>query len=108
MQGLGQLCPKKLELPNEKEGKIDMIESGFQFPPTEHCPQSLYDEQPKYFIQCIQERETPVPGGLEGLVNMRVVDAAYESSRTGKVVKIWRERIKCPTWQSLEDRKLDT
>src|SRR5258706_267015 len=88
IQGFGQLFPTKLELPNEKEGKIDMIESGFQFPRTEHCPQSLYDEQLKYFIQCIEKRETPVPAGLQGLVNMRVVDAAYESSRTGKVVKI--------------------
>ena len=30
----------------------------------------------------------PVPGSLEGLVNMKIVDAAYQSARTGKVVDL--------------------
>jgi predicted dehydrogenase len=41
-----------------------------------------------YFIECIHEDKTPVPGGLEGLVNMRVIDAAYESAETGQVIKL--------------------
>ena len=32
--------------------------------------------------------QTPMPGGLEGWMNMRVVDAAYASARTGKVVEL--------------------
>jgi predicted dehydrogenase len=80
-----------LELPNAAEEKIDVINSGFEFPRKEHCPQSLYDEQLKYFVECIRKKQTPVPGGLEGLINMKVIDAAYESSRTGKVVKIQLE-----------------
>jgi predicted dehydrogenase len=87
-EGFGQLFPTHLELPNNKEEKIDVIESGFEFPRKEHCPQSLYDNQLKYFVGCIEKKQTPVPGGLEGLMNMKVVDAAYESSRTGKVVEI--------------------
>ena len=42
-------------------------------------PQSMYDAQMAYFIECIQTGQKPVPGGAEGLVNMQVVDAAYES-----------------------------
>jgi predicted dehydrogenase len=87
-QGFGQLFPTKLELPNPQENKIDVIESGFAFPRESQAPQSLYDDQLKYFVKCIEKKKTPVPGGLEGLVNMKVVDAAYESSRTGKVVEI--------------------
>jgi len=87
-QGFGQLFPTKLELPNIQEQKVDVIDSGFEFPRHEHCPQSLYDTQLKYFLECIEKRETPNPGGLEGLMNMKVVDAAYKSSRTGKVVEI--------------------
>ena len=87
-QGFGQLFPTKLELPNVKAESIDVIESGFEFPREEHCPQSLYDDQLKYFVECIEKKQTPVPGGMEGLMNMKVVDAAYESSRTGKVVEI--------------------
>jgi predicted dehydrogenase len=87
-EGFGQLFPTHLELPNKEEEKIDVIEPGFEFPRKEHCPQSLYDDQLKYFVGCIEKKRTPVPGGLEGLMNMKIVDAAYESSRTGKVVEI--------------------
>jgi predicted dehydrogenase len=87
-QGFGQLFPTKLELPNAKEERLDVIETGSEFPRAEHCPQSMYDAQMAYFIECIHSGKTPVPGGAEGLANMKVVDAAYESARTGKVVEI--------------------
>ena len=87
-QGFGQLFPTRLELPNAKEEKLDVIDSGLTFPRAEHCPQSMYDAQMAYFIECVQSGKKPIPGGAEGLVNMRVVDAAFESARTGNVVKI--------------------
>ncbi|MBL8101460.1 MAG: Gfo/Idh/MocA family oxidoreductase [Anaerolineales bacterium] len=87
-EGFGELFPTHLELPNREEERIDVIDSGFEFPRKEHCPQSLYDDQLKYFLECIEKKKTPRPGGLEGLTNMKVVDAAYESSKTGKVVNL--------------------
>jgi predicted dehydrogenase len=87
-QGFGQLFPTQLEIPNVKKQKIDVVKSGFKFPRKEHCPQSMYDAQMFYFIESIRKKKTPVPGALEGWINMKVVDAAYKSSRTGKVVKI--------------------
>lgn len=87
-KGFGQLFPTRLLLPDEKAGKVEEIKSGFKFPRKEHCPQSMYDTQMAYFIQCIRENKPPTPGGLEGLVNMRVIEAAYQSSKTGKVVEI--------------------
>jgi predicted dehydrogenase len=87
-QGFGQVFPTKLEIPNMQEQKIDVIDSGFPFPRVSQAPQSLYDAQLKYFVECIQKNQTPIPGGLEGWVNMKVVDAAYQSSRTRKVVEI--------------------
>lgn len=88
MHGYGQLFPTQLEMPNVKTQKLDLIKSGFKFPRKEHCLQSMYDAQMAYFVNCIRKNKTPVPGGLEGLTNMKVVDAAYKSSKTGKVVKI--------------------
>ena len=85
-QGFGQLFPTQLELPNVKTQKIDLI--GLEFPRQEHGPQSMYDAQIAYFINCIRRNKTPVPGGLEGLMNMKVVDAAYKSSKIGRVVNI--------------------
>jgi len=87
-QGFGQLFPTQLELSNVKKQKLDIIKSGFKFPRKEHCPQSMYDAQMAYFIECIRENKTPNPGALEGLMNMKVVDAAYKSAKTGKVVTI--------------------
>lgn len=86
--GFGQLFPTRLEVPNLQEQKLDVIESGLAFPRENHAPQRLYDDQFRYFLACIERNQTPNPGGLEGLVNMKVVDAAYESARTGKVVEI--------------------
>jgi len=87
-KGFGQLFPTQLELPNPKLKRVDLVKSGFKFPRKEHCPQSMYDTQMAYFIECIRKDKTPVPGGSEGLVNMKVVEAAYKSSETGKVVKV--------------------
>jgi len=86
--GFGQLFPTILEIPNVKEEKVDVVDPGFEFPRAEHCPQTMYNTQMAYFIECIETGKTPVPGGMEGLVNMQVVDAAYESARTGKVVEL--------------------
>ncbi len=87
-QGFGQLFPTRLEIPNMEEEKLDLIDPGFEFPRAEHCPQSMYNAQMAYFIKCIQAGKIPVPGGMEGLVNMQVIDAAYESTRTGNVVEL--------------------
>jgi predicted dehydrogenase len=82
------LFPTQLEIPNPKTERVNLIQSGYEFPRPEHCPQSMYDAQMAHFIQCIRKKKTPIPGAAEGLTNMKVVDAAYKSSRTGKVVEI--------------------
>ncbi|MBI4928864.1 MAG: Gfo/Idh/MocA family oxidoreductase [Anaerolineae bacterium] len=87
-RGFGRLFPTRLELPNPQTEQVEVEESGFAFPRVEHCPQEMYDAQMAYFIDCINRGTTPVPGAQEGLVNMKVVDAAYQSSKTRKVVEI--------------------
>jgi predicted dehydrogenase len=87
-QGFGQLFPTQLELPNAKAQKVEVVKSGFKFPRKEHCPQSMYDAQMSHFVDCIRKNKTPVPGGLEGLTNMKIVDAAYRSTKSGKVVNL--------------------
>jgi predicted dehydrogenase len=89
-RGLASLFPTRLSLPNPSEEKVEEVDPGFPHPRAEHCPQSMYDAQMAYFVACIRTGRLPVPGGAEGLVNMQVVDAAYESARTGQVVAIER------------------
>jgi predicted dehydrogenase len=88
LSGFGQVFPTRLELPNVKEMKIETIsDPSFIFPRQEHAPQSMYDSQMACFASAIQSGQTPVPGSREGLVNMKIVDAAYKSAQSGKVVE---------------------
>jgi predicted dehydrogenase len=87
-KGFGRLFPTLLEIPDWQAQKVEVVKSGFKFPRRQHCPQSMYDAQMQYFLGCVETRQTPVPGWQDGLVNMQIVDAAYESSRTGKVVEV--------------------
>jgi predicted dehydrogenase len=87
-RGFGQLFPTHLEIPNNKTQTVDFVNPGFPYPRTEHCPQSMYDAQMAYFVNCIRRNKTPNPGPAEGIVNMQLVEAAYKSARTGRAVNI--------------------
>jgi len=80
-KGFGQIFPTYIL---EQDSITD---PGFLYPRQNHAPQSLYDEQMRYFVHCIQELTTPCPGGMEGWINMKIIDAAYRSARTGRVVE---------------------
>lgn len=84
--GYGRLFPTFLSIPNNEERTAQRVESGFPETRNPHCPQSMYDTQLSYFVECIQQNRIPTPGGSEGWINMRIIDSAYESSRTGKVI----------------------
>ena len=55
---------------------------------SEHCDQVIYDRQMEHFIDCIRSRKQPSPGFKEGEVVLNIVDAAYLSSETNKVVTL--------------------
>lgn len=42
----------------------------------------------RHFLACVQEGKTPISSALTGLTNNLVLDAIYESSRTGNEVKL--------------------
>jgi len=54
----------------------------------EHCDQVIYSRQMAHFIDCIRTRRQPVPGLAEGQAVLEIVDAAYESARTGEAVSL--------------------
>jgi glucose-fructose oxidoreductase len=41
-----------------------------------------------YFSDCILKNQEPEPSGLEGLADVRIVQAIYESAQSGRSVKI--------------------
>ena len=87
-RGWGQLFPTRLEIPDREAESVATIDPGFPPVREEHCPQDMYDRQLAHFVDCIREDKTPNPGADEGLINMRIVDAALESSRRGEVVPL--------------------
>jgi len=87
-QGFASLFPTYLARPNQAEQTVERIESGFPATRDPHCPQIMYDSQLAYFVECIAQDRTPIPGGNEGWINMKILDAAYESSRTKRAVDL--------------------
>ncbi len=64
-------------------------EHPFEAPPRqEHCDQVMYTCQMQHFIECIRSRRQPDAGFRQGQVVLEIVDAAYESARTGQAVKL--------------------
>jgi len=54
----------------------------------EHCDQAIYTRQMAHFVECIRTRKQPVPGLAEGQAVLDIVDAAYESARTGEAIRL--------------------
>lgn len=84
-KGYASLFPTFLKL---KKG-----ESSEQITPNlpareDHCDQVIYTKQMEYFIDCVRTRTVPIPGTMEGQIVMQIVDAAYRSAQTGKVIDL--------------------
>ena len=43
-----------------------------------------------YFSECILKDKEPEPSGTEGMADVRIVEAIYESDRSGKIVRLAR------------------
>ncbi len=85
-KGYASLFPTFLKLKKGEESSEEIIPD---LPERkEHCDQKIYTKQMAYFVDCVRTRKQPVPGIDEGSVVLQIVDAAYESSRTGEAVKI--------------------
>jgi predicted dehydrogenase len=86
--GFGELFPTRLALPTGEDGAVQEVASGFPAVRYPYLAPSMYERQFAHFADCIRSGRTPSPGGAEGLVNMRIVDAAYESARTGEAIHL--------------------
>ncbi len=84
-KGYANLFPTRYELTREKEEKSFAVRDR-----SEHCDQLIYDRQMAQFVADIKSGSASVPGVQEGLWIMKITDAAYESAKTGKVVKYSR------------------
>jgi predicted dehydrogenase len=52
-----------------------------------------YRQEWANFIQCVNENETPVVTGLDGLKTLEIIEAVLESSNLGKKVTVSHSSI---------------
>jgi predicted dehydrogenase len=83
--GYASLFPTSYKL---KAGE-DMRETVPEIPKRkEHCDQVMYTRQMKHFIECILSRSEPAASMMHGQTALQIMEAAYESARTGEVVML--------------------
>ncbi|MCB0732024.1 MAG: Gfo/Idh/MocA family oxidoreductase [Ignavibacteriae bacterium] len=80
-KGYATVLPTAVKLKSEEKIEIPSINK------SEHCDQSIYSKQMEKFVESIKSRIQPNPGYIEGQKVLEIVDAAYQSSELGKVVK---------------------
>lgn len=50
--------------------------------------QEPLDLELRHFLQCIQDRSEPLTGLSDGVETLKIIEAAYESSRSGKTIAL--------------------
>jgi hypothetical protein len=53
-----------------------------------------------YFSECVHEGKDPEPSGLEGMADVGIIQALYQSARMGRPVQI--EPINKRIWPSID------
>jgi predicted dehydrogenase len=48
----------------------------------------MYHRQISHFIDCILDDRDPVPGPQEGLIAMKIIEAAYQAAHNGNTQEI--------------------
>ena len=86
--GFGQIYPTYLDLMQLHPTQRQHVDSGFPAQAQYGAPQAMYTAQLNHFLSCIRSGQTPLASGQVGLTNMQIVDAAYQSARTGQVVAL--------------------
>ncbi|SDE99239.1 Predicted dehydrogenase [Pricia antarctica] len=85
-KGYANLFPTFLKITKGEESFEKIIPD---FPERkEHCDQDIYNRQMAHFMTSIKDNKKPNPGLSEGQIVLSIVDAAYESAKTGEVVNL--------------------
>ena len=82
-EGFGRLFPTRLERPAEEPE-----DPGFVSPREPHCLPSMYEAQLAAFFAAVRTGHVGEAGAGVGVDNMRILDAAVASARSGEVVHL--------------------
>jgi len=83
-QGYARILPTELKI------AVGAVPGTFrpEFPPrADHCEQPMYDRQMDAFVRSVLQGTPTHPDGEHGVTIMRILDACYRSSQTGKACR---------------------
>lgn len=86
MTAIGTEKPVKVIIANTKKGEDPNCTLEEMYP--EIGPGAPWENAVHYFIDCVTAGKKPFVSGEEGRETMRVINAAYESNKTGRWVKV--------------------
>lgn len=87
-KGFGQVFPTELVLDAQDGSRVEKVPAGISLDREMHPPQSVYNAQLAHFLASVREGRQPSPSGEDGVVSMRILDAAYRSAASGEVVRL--------------------
>lgn len=87
-EGYGSVFPTLLDLPDLKNNQLDPVKIKYKSSRAEHCDPSMYDNQVRHFLSCIQNQTSPSSNAQLGITNMKILAAAYQSSEKRKVIQL--------------------
>ncbi len=87
-KGYGSVFPTRLMLPIGKTEDVELVENGYKYPREDHCEQVMYDRQMSHFLTSIIRKTEPSSNAAVGLTNMKILEAAYQSSISGQAVEL--------------------
>ncbi|HPH95717.1 MAG TPA: Gfo/Idh/MocA family oxidoreductase [Anaerolineaceae bacterium] len=87
VHGMAQVFPTRLVRFTEPGAPPEEIDGGFR-PRVNHYSPEMYQRQMAAFINCIQGGKPSLQCARQGMINMQILDAAYESARTDQLVHI--------------------
>ena len=99
LDGAAKPCPSVIEVYGDKGTVIVNYSGKSEFLPADGQPTSLdaelpgshrFDREIEHFVRCVLGEEEPQISAEEGVVDLEIIEAAYESMKSGRAEKLAR------------------
>jgi len=83
-----------LRIHKELHGHLVNVTPITKFPQNVH--KASFEEEALHFVECIRENKEPIFSGKDGVVITEILDAIYQSAKTGKEVELSNFQLRNP------------
>ncbi|HSM25661.1 MAG TPA: Gfo/Idh/MocA family oxidoreductase [Anaerolineaceae bacterium] len=86
--GYGSVFPTFIRTLDKSDQQKIIAEIHCEYSREEHAEQSMYNRQMDHFVSSIQNQTSPCSNSTQGIINMKILEAAYQSNSSGQAVKL--------------------